>query len=135
MKVTAVVTCYESNRTIGMTLMSLAGQSRKPDELIVTDDGSSAATCEYVSRLLDVIAREFGIATEFCTHARRSPYRPCYLCRICNYTCLCYCIGILWSCWHTKNTFILDAASGLVGLVPAGSALTTGNSSHKRMGL
>jgi glycosyltransferase involved in cell wall biosynthesis len=75
MKITAVITCYESISTIGLSLMSLFGQTRKPDEIIVTDDGSGNATCSYVKGLLSTISQSSGIKSEFVTHERTSPYR------------------------------------------------------------
>lgn len=75
MKITAVVTCYESTSTIGLTLMSLFGQARRPDEIIVTDDGSSDATCSFIKGLLATISQSSGIKTGFVTHERTTPYR------------------------------------------------------------
>jgi len=75
MKITAVITCYESVTTIGLTLMSLFGQTRRPDEIIVTDDGSSDATCSFVKGLLATISQSSGIETGFVTHKRTTPYR------------------------------------------------------------
>lgn len=75
MKITAVVTCYESTATIGLTLMSLFGQVRRPDEIIVTDDGSNEATCSFVKAILSTMSQSGGIETGFVTHKRTSPYR------------------------------------------------------------
>ena len=75
MKITAVITCYESNSTIGLTLMSLFGQVRRPDEIIVTDDGSSGESCNFVSNLLSTINQSSNIRTAFVTHKRTTPYR------------------------------------------------------------
>ncbi len=75
MKITAVITCYESTSTIGLTLMSLFGQTRRPDEIIVTDDGSSATACRFVKCMLANISRSSSIKTGFVTHKRTTPYR------------------------------------------------------------
>jgi len=75
MKITAVITCYESTKTIGLTIMSLFGQTRRPDEIVVTDDGSSTATCRFVKGLLDTISQSSGMKTKFVTHQRTTPYR------------------------------------------------------------
>lgn len=74
LKVTAVISCFESTDTIGQTVMSLVNQTEKPYEIVVTDDGSSEETCRYVRSLLDVVAHH-GILTQFITHARIAPYR------------------------------------------------------------
>lgn len=75
MKITAVITCYESTTTIGLTLMSLFGQTRRPDEIIVTDDGSTGATCKFIKGMLETISQSAGISSEFVTHQRTTPYR------------------------------------------------------------
>ena len=75
MKTTAVITCYESTTTIGLTLMSLLGQMRRPDEIVVTDDGSSDATCSYVKGALNTISASSEIESRFLTHERTTPYR------------------------------------------------------------
>ncbi len=75
MKITAVITCYESTKTIGLTLMSLFGQTRRPDEIIVSDDGSHDATCSFIKTLLAGISQSSGIKSEFVTHKRSTPYR------------------------------------------------------------
>jgi len=75
MKISAVVTCYESVNTLGLCILSLASQSSKPYEIIVTDDGSSPQTCVYVRSLLDVVKCSFGISVQFITHERTTPYR------------------------------------------------------------
>lgn len=75
MKITAVITCYESTTTVGLTLMSLFGQTRRPDEIIVTDDGSSDATCRFVMGLLETISASSDIKSRFITHERTTPYR------------------------------------------------------------
>jgi glycosyltransferase involved in cell wall biosynthesis len=75
MKVSAVITCYESIGTIELTILSLATQSREPDEIIVTDDGSSEETCQRVKRILAMVSDLHGIPTEFVTHERTTPYR------------------------------------------------------------
>jgi glycosyltransferase involved in cell wall biosynthesis len=75
LKISAVITCYESKKTIGLTLTSLYGQTRQPDEIIVTDDGSTPETCDFVRDLLATIGRHSSIETVFVTHERSSPYR------------------------------------------------------------
>jgi len=75
MKISAIVTCYESAATIGITLASLRGQCHQPDEIIVTDDGSSKPTCTYVENLLTAISKHTPIETHFITHKRTTPYR------------------------------------------------------------
>jgi glycosyltransferase involved in cell wall biosynthesis len=75
MKITTVISCYESTKTIGLTLMSLFGQTRRPEEIIVTDDGSSEATCNFIKGILERISQSSGIKTEFVTHTRTTPYR------------------------------------------------------------
>lgn len=75
MKITTVITCYESTTTIGLTLMSLFGQTRRPDEIIVTDDGSTEATCNFVKRTLATISQSSGIKSGIITHKRTTPYR------------------------------------------------------------
>lgn len=75
MKISAVITCYESTATIGLTLMSLFGQTRKPDEIVVTDDGSGDSACSFVKDMLNTISRSAGIRTVFVTHKRTTPYR------------------------------------------------------------
>jgi glycosyltransferase involved in cell wall biosynthesis len=75
MKISAVITCYESIGTIGQAILSLAAQSRRPDEIVVTDDGSSADTCLFVQRVLAATSAAHGIATSFVTHERTAPYR------------------------------------------------------------
>lgn len=74
LKVSVIISCYESADTIGQTVMSLVNQTEKPYEIVVTDDGSSEETCRYVKSLLDVVGHH-GILTQFITHARASPYR------------------------------------------------------------
>lgn len=74
LKVSAIISCYESADTIGQTIMSLVNQSEKPYEIVVTDDGSSEETCKYINSLLDVVGHH-GILTQFITHARTAPYR------------------------------------------------------------
>lgn len=74
LKVTAVITCYESADTLGLTVMSLVNQTEKPYEIIVTDDGSSEETCSYIKNVLDSI-KHHGIRTQFITHPRTAPYR------------------------------------------------------------
>jgi len=75
MKISAVITCYESTATIGLTLMSLFGQTRQPDEIIVTDDGSGEDTCEYIGEILNTLSIASKIECDFVTHARTTPYR------------------------------------------------------------
>jgi glycosyltransferase involved in cell wall biosynthesis len=75
MKISAIVTCYESTATIGLTLMSLFGQTRQPDEIIVTDDGSSESTCEFIDEILGTISVAGDIHCDFVTHERTTPYR------------------------------------------------------------
>jgi GT2 family glycosyltransferase len=75
MKITAVITSYESTSTIGISLMSLFGQTRRPDEIIVTDDGSSNEACSFVKQLLTAVSHSSRIKTEFVTHERTTPYR------------------------------------------------------------
>jgi len=55
--------------------MSLFGQTRKPDEIIVTDDGSCEKTCSYIKGILNTMSQSSGIRTEFVSHKRTSPYR------------------------------------------------------------
>ncbi len=75
MKISAVITCYESIATIGHAILSLAAQTRRPDEIIVTDDGSSEKTCRYVQQILDAVYHTYSISTMFVTHKRTTPYR------------------------------------------------------------
>jgi hypothetical protein len=55
----AVTTCYVSTTTIGLTLMSLFGQMRRPDEIVITDDGSSDASTRF-RRFAHVIEARFS---------------------------------------------------------------------------
>jgi len=75
LKISAVITCFESTKTIGLTLTSLYGQSRPPDEIVVTDDGSSRETCAFLEDILAALSRNGDIETVFITHERSTPYR------------------------------------------------------------
>lgn len=55
--VSVVVTTHEWPRALELCLASLARQSRLPDEVLVTDDGSGAAT----RRLLERVARDYPV--------------------------------------------------------------------------
>lgn len=52
MKITVVTTIYNRPEHLRLMLASLAGQTRVPDEVIVADDGSDAATVAAMDRLL-----------------------------------------------------------------------------------
>jgi glycosyltransferase involved in cell wall biosynthesis len=58
-----------------LTILSLATQSRQPDEIVVTDDGSCVKTCQYIRRLLGTVSELHGISAAFVTHERTTPYR------------------------------------------------------------
>ena len=41
LKISVYVPCYNAERTIGACLASLIAQRRKPDEILLVDDGST----------------------------------------------------------------------------------------------
>lgn len=49
MKISIAMTSYNASRYIGEQLQSFAAQTRLPDELVITDDGSTDATPEIVA--------------------------------------------------------------------------------------
>ncbi|MBM3573399.1 MAG: glycosyltransferase family 2 protein, partial [Alphaproteobacteria bacterium] len=49
MKVSVYVPCYNGERYIGIAITSLLTQERKPDEIIVVDDGSTDASAEIAA--------------------------------------------------------------------------------------
>lgn len=57
MKVSAIVLTYNWPEALACVLAGLAAQTRLPDEVIVADDGSGAATRELIER----VAREFPV--------------------------------------------------------------------------
>jgi glycosyltransferase involved in cell wall biosynthesis len=61
--ISAVVAAYNSERWIGQTLESILGQTRRPDEVVVVDDGSTDGTARELARFGDeirVITRDNG---------------------------------------------------------------------------
>ena len=56
-RIAAVLVTSNSQRWIELTLASVVGQSRRPDEIVVIDDGSTDATTEIVERVLGDRAR------------------------------------------------------------------------------
>ena len=56
-RVAAVLVTRDSDRWIELTLASVIGQSRQPDEIVIVDDGSTDATAEIVQRVLGERAR------------------------------------------------------------------------------
>lgn len=46
---TVIIPAYNAEKTIGFALASLEAQTRKPDQIVVVDDGSSDATAEIAS--------------------------------------------------------------------------------------
>lgn len=63
-RISVVVPVYNGERTLAQTLRSLQESNRKPDEVIVVDDGSTDRSVE--------IARSFGV-TILSTHGRQGP--------------------------------------------------------------
>jgi glycosyltransferase involved in cell wall biosynthesis len=56
-RIAAVLVTSNSERWIELTLASVVGQSRRPDEIVVIDDGSTDSTAEIVERVLGGRAR------------------------------------------------------------------------------
>ncbi len=52
MNISVITTIYNRPEHLRMMVASLAGQTRRPDELVVADDGSDAATVEAMERRL-----------------------------------------------------------------------------------
>jgi GT2 family glycosyltransferase len=52
MDVALIITTYNWPEALKMTLQSVLGQTRRPDEVLIADDGSSAKTAETVESLL-----------------------------------------------------------------------------------
>jgi glycosyltransferase involved in cell wall biosynthesis len=52
MKVSLIITTYNWPKALGLTLRSVLGQARLPDEVVIADDGSDSKTAEAVERLL-----------------------------------------------------------------------------------
>jgi len=52
MKVSLIITTYNWPKALGLTLQSVLGQARLPDEVIIADDGSDSKTAEIVERVL-----------------------------------------------------------------------------------
>src|SRR5262249_2436564 len=61
------MTTYNGEKYLAEQLASFAAQSRKPDELVITDDGSSDDTL--------TIAREFAGKAPFAVHVHNNPQR------------------------------------------------------------
>lgn len=55
MKITILIPCYNEEKTIRQCVLSCLNQTRKPDELIVIDDGSTDRSPEILASLGDVI--------------------------------------------------------------------------------
>jgi glycosyltransferase involved in cell wall biosynthesis len=52
MDVALIITTYNWPEALKMTLQSVLGQTRRPDEVLIADDGSRAKTADTVERLL-----------------------------------------------------------------------------------
>ena len=61
---------YDGARFVAEQLASFAAQTRLPDELVVTDDGSTDGTLEIVER--------FAATAPFAVHIHRNPARLGY---------------------------------------------------------
>jgi glycosyltransferase involved in cell wall biosynthesis len=53
-KISAIIPTYNNAATLGRTLESIVGQRRKPDQIIVVDDGSTDDTAEVVKAFPEV---------------------------------------------------------------------------------
>ena len=63
MKISVVTTVYNRPDHLRLLLAALAAQTRVPDELIVADDGSDAATAAAASRERQPGSRTIGNAS------------------------------------------------------------------------
>lgn len=70
MRISIAMTTYNGARYLQAQLDSLIAQTRRPDELVVCDDGSTDATIEIV--------RRFAAAAPFPVHTRINPQRLGY---------------------------------------------------------
>lgn len=51
MKISLIITTYNNERYLELSLKSVMRQTRLPDEIIIADDGSRAATAELIERM------------------------------------------------------------------------------------
>jgi glycosyltransferase involved in cell wall biosynthesis len=61
MRVSVIVPTYNRPQALELCLLSLAGQSLKPFEVMIADDGSGPETRETVMRLADELKRVFPV--------------------------------------------------------------------------
>ncbi|HYZ13507.1 MAG TPA: glycosyltransferase [Actinomycetota bacterium] len=59
MRISCIVTCYNQEATVGEAIRSLLGQARRPDEIVVADDGSTDGS----RQLIESMANEHPIIT------------------------------------------------------------------------
>ena len=59
--ISLVVTTYNSEQALGLVLASVARQTRLPDEVIVADDGSGAATRAGSGQLYDISLAQWSL--------------------------------------------------------------------------
>ena len=61
MKISAIVPTYNRPRALKLCLMSLAGQSLVPDEVLIADDGSTSETRDSVDEMRNTLKDVFPI--------------------------------------------------------------------------
>lgn len=76
-RIACVIPAFNREDTIGEALESVLNQTRKPDEIIVVDDGSTDATvtiCQQYGKSVKVISKENGGASSARNRGAREAY-------------------------------------------------------------